>query len=104
MNINVSKDIDMHDQVIHQDGSFTFLEYVPNYKNRSLDLQLKRVTGQGQVLWVWNSNQHISREHVIRELVHSATEIKSLKEKLRNIRRSYSNFILELLVQNYFNS
>jgi hypothetical protein len=97
VNINVSKDIDMHDQVIHQDGSFTFLEYVPNYKNRSLDLQLKRITGQGQVLWVWNSNKHISREHVVRE-----PEIKSLKKKLRDIRRSYSNSILELFGSDIF--
>lgn len=96
VNIDVSTDLDMHDQVIHLDGSFTFLEYVPNYKNKSVDLQLKRITSQGQVLWVWNSNQHISKEHVVRELVHSATEIKPLKEKLRDIRRSYSNFILEL--------
>lgn len=96
VNIDVSKDLDMHDQVIHLDGSFTFLEYVPNYRNKSLDLQLKRITGQGQVLWVWNSNQHISKEHVVMESVHRATEIKPLKEKLRDIRRSYSNSILEL--------
>jgi hypothetical protein len=96
VNIDVSKDLDLHDQVIHLDGSFTFLEYVPNYKNKSLDLQLKRITGQGQVLWVWNSNQHISKEHVVMEPKHRATEIKPLKEKLRDIRRSYSNSILEL--------
>jgi hypothetical protein len=69
--IKVSKDLDMHDSVVHKNGTFTFIEYLHDIKDRAIHLGLTRVDSEGRVLWSWDSRRHISKENYVKEPMYS---------------------------------
>jgi len=93
------KYLDSHDQVIHPDGSFTFMEYLPDWSNRSIHLVLKRIDAEGRVLWSWNSEKYISKDNYVKYTppINNNSEAVPLKVSLQNIREQYSSLILNLV-------
>ena len=91
--------LDFHDQVIHPDGSITFMEYLPDWSNRSIHLVLKRIDAEGRVLWSWNSKKYISKENYVKYIppINNDSEAVPLKESLESIREQYSSLILNLV-------
>ncbi|MFZ9835435.1 MAG: arylsulfotransferase family protein, partial [Holophagaceae bacterium] len=90
---------DFHDQVIHPDGSFTFMEYLPDRSNRSLHLVLKRIDEKGRVLWSLNSEKYISKDNYVKYIppINNDSEAVPLKVSLQNTRDQYSSLILNLV-------
>jgi hypothetical protein len=106
--IKGSEYLDFHDYVVHKDGTFTFMEYIPDLKDRSMHLGLKRIDSQNRVLWFWDSRSHITKEHFVK-FSDSINENAAIKEKLplfealRRIRKQYSTFALNILGTDIFN-
>ena len=100
--IKGSEYLDFHGYVLHKDGTFTFMEYVPDLKDRSIHLGLKRVNSLGGVLWSWDSRGHITKEHFVK-FSNSLNETNAINEKLPlseiliQIRKKYSDFVLNVL-------
>lgn len=97
--IKVSKDLDMHDSVVHEDGTFTFIEYLHDTKDRSVYLGLKRVNSEGRVLWSWDSRRHISKENYVKEpnyLIETKEQLP-WHEILSRLRKKYSELALNIL-------
>jgi len=91
--------LDFHDQVIHPDGSITFMEYLPDWSNRSIHLVLKRVDAGGRILWSWNSKKYISKENYVKYIspINNDSEAVPLRNSLKSIREQYSFLILNLV-------
>ena len=90
--------LDFHDQVIHPDGSTTFIEYLPDWSNRSIHLVIKRLDAGGRVLWLWNSAKYISKENYVKytPTINNNSEVVSFKSRLQSMREQYSSLILNL--------
>ena len=91
--------LDFHDQVIHPDGSITFMEYLPDWSNRSVHLVLKRIDAGGRIRWSWNSKKYISKENYVKYIppINNDSEAVRLRESLESIREQYSSLILNLV-------
>ena len=92
--------LDFHDQVIHPDGSITFMEYLPDWSNRSIHLVLKRIDAGGRIRWSWNSKKYISKENYVKYIptpINNDSEAVPLKMSLQSIREQYSSLILNLV-------
>jgi hypothetical protein len=98
--------LDFHDKVIHPDGSFTFMEYLPDWTNRSIHLILKRIDAEGRVLWSWNSEKYISKDNYVKYTppINNNSEAVPLKVSLQNIREQYSSLILNLVGEDLYES
>ena len=98
--------LDLHDQVIHSDGSITFMEYLPDWSSRSIDLVLKRIDAGGRILWSWNSKKYISKENYVKYIppINNDSEAVPLKVSFQNIREQYSSLILNLVGADIYES
>lgn len=97
--IKTSDNVDFHDFVVHQDRTFTYMEYLPDSKDRAIHLGLKRVDSEGRVLWSWDSRRHISPENFIKE-PKSTIEVEEqlpLFELLTRVREKYSKVTLDIV-------
>lgn len=97
--IKVSQFLDAHDHFVHSDGSFTFIEYVPNDRKKTIDLQIKRINPNGLTTWSWNSDKYISKEYFVQQPIPSwnPQEKYPMKERLIRFRRLYSGYVIGLI-------
>jgi hypothetical protein len=97
--IKVSRDLDMHDSVVSENGTFTFIEYLHDTKDRAIHLGLTRVDSEGRILWSWDSRRHISKENYVKEPNYPISTKEQLPwyEVLSRLRKKYSELALNVL-------
>ena len=98
--------LDIHDQAIHPDGSFTFMEYLPDRSSRSIHLVLKRIDTGGRILWSWNSKKYIFKEDYVEYTppLDNNSQTVPLKVTVLNIRKQYSSLIFNLVGADLYES